>query len=58
MRGGGDGGGNRPPSHRFITTPVPRRGVKRWEKIFAWVAIIGGGIGIFLLSDVVVDLMR
>lgn len=32
--------------------------VKTWEKVFAWVAIIGGGIGIFLLSDVVVDLMR
>ena len=38
--------------------PAARGGVKRWEKIFAWVAIIGGGIGIFLLSDVVVDLMR
>ena len=55
-RPAGDGG--RLPRARFIMRPAARRGVKRWEKIFAWVAIIGGGIGIFLLSDVVVDLMR
>lgn len=32
--------------------------METWKKVFAWVAIIGGGIGIFLLSDIVVELMR
>ena len=45
-------------AHTFITACGAQCRMKKWEKIFAWVAIIGGGIGIFLLSDIVVDLMR
>ncbi len=32
--------------------------MSRPKIIFAWVAIIGGGIGVFFLSDVVAELMR
>ena len=33
--------------------------MKKIEKIAAWVAIIGGGIGFFFLSDMVlVEMMR
>jgi len=32
--------------------------VKTIEKIAAWIAIIGGGIGFFFFSNYVVDFMR
>ena len=43
--------------HSFTITKSMTN-MKKIEKIVAWIAIIGGGIGVFFLSDIVAEMMR